>query len=164
MPLKSACGCNAGEKNEDGNNYEEQALFGQHLIDTFNQITTDPLLSSYFPSLFLEDLSFFPTLGDTSLPTVSNITIIPQVLLESQSTSDIINQLDRIRYETDASIHLSDGIFLIGTTSALIDYDLSHPSCLSGFIFFPIEELSEIRSFFCISETPSTARFETNDE
>lgn len=107
---------------------------------------------------------FFPLIGSSTIADISNISIIPQQAIESIDPENIMEILDELKFFSDVSISLTNGLFLIGTAGTPIQYTYDDPSCFSGFISFPFEEFTSVNSFFCLSEQESTALYDYNDD
>jgi len=125
-----------------------------------DEVSMDPIIDQFIPQSFIENLHIFPLLGSITEMTISNLTIVPQQVLEGVDPTDYLELIDEIESFSTISISLSDGLFLMGTSGEPINYQYSHDAGLSGAIFFPLEELDEVQSFFSLSEKNSTAQYD----
>jgi len=129
-------------------------------IDAINEISMDPIIDQFIPQSLIENLHIFPLLGSITEMKISNLTIVPQQVLEIVDPIDYLDFIDEIESFSSITISLSDGLYLMGTSGEPIKYQYSHDAGLSGFIFFPLEELDEVQSFFGLSEKNSTAQYD----
>jgi hypothetical protein len=132
-------------------------------IDSFQEFSQDQFISQYIPSTLLQNLHFIPIFGFTSFNDISNITIIPQDIIESLEISNSEQLIDEMDFYSDASISISNGLFLVGTSGESIDYHFQHPSCLSGIISLPFEGIDELQSFVTLTDKNSTASLAYQD-
>jgi len=134
------------------------------LFGSFQELADNPIVSSYIDSDLIENLHVFPLIGSSTIADISNITIIPNEIMGSIELEDIMDIVSEIRYFSDVSISLSNGLFLIGTSDDPIQYDFSEESCFTGFISLPFEGFESVNSFFCLSEQNSTASYDYNED
>ena len=139
-------------------------LKNDELFGSFQELADNPIVSSYIDIDLIKNLHVFPLIGSSTIADISNITIIPNELMGSIELEDIIDIVSEIRYFSDVSISISNGLFLIGTSDNPIQYDFNERSCFSGFISLKFEGFESVNSFICLSEQESTASYDYNED
>jgi len=134
------------------------------LFGSFQELEDNPIVSSYIDSDLIENLHVFPLIGSSTIADISNITVIPNEIMGSIEPEDMMNIVSEIRYFSDVSISLSNGLFLIATSDNPIQYDFNERSCFSGLISLPFKGFESVNSFIFLSEQDSTASYDYNED
>lgn len=137
-----------------------QGIPGEGFIEDFDDYSSDPFIEQYIPLSLIENLHLLPLVGSISEMEIANITIIPQEILEGVDSMDFIDYIDEIESFSTITLTLSDGLFLMGIAEEPVNYHYEHDTGLSGFLSFPFGEFNEVPSFFCLTETLSSAQYE----